>query len=539
MPSHTSPFKRLDIRWLAAVLMVATHCAAQVPSFPLSTDSDRDCRPCYDTVKVLMFKKVFDLSFLFPEWVPVVSWAHIEEAEGVVVPSSKAYTGTHLSQEDFSLYHYTHDFSFNILPDSAYRRLLARRVYTGHEIGHSGGADTILQTYLHMEWESGLCASNEVNPCAEANRRGESCGFGSAGHLRGEVIWNWPTIGDWVHCEGVWNWDRGHPPAFTELHPLRLMAIRRALGAYIPRYEGAPDSLFATRIDIYANGDGGALYNNRKDQPDFVHKTAMNAKDYIFTVHPNVPCPSPNARLRWRSVIHHGDNFSGSFQVLPQDSFLNFKIEWIGHPETDVVARTVYCWWEDEAGAIFQPEFEAYDLRFQSLYFNHRKEPGSRPEKVIWLEAGGQYLCLNELVDGEDIFADGEAKTYDRRWEIGRTFRIYGRKGQRFRVHVGGWENDGFSQTYGNLMDPLAPCDEATKKAFLRTLWAATPFALGGCLDDLIGEVHEFYEIGKIGNHAEFEAMSTGSDMEREQCPGANVSQHDIFRVWYSLRRVK
>src|SRR6266566_7327196 len=46
-------------------------------------------------------------------------------------------------------------------------------------------------------------------------------------HQRREVIWNWPTLSDRVHVEGLWIWDRGHPPADTEIHSPRLVAIQR------------------------------------------------------------------------------------------------------------------------------------------------------------------------------------------------------------------------------------------------------------------------------------------------------------------------
>lgn len=517
---------------------------AQVPDFPLSTGSDRGCRPCYDTVRVLMLKRVFDLSLLLPEWNPVVDWDHVDAVEGIVVPASDHYYGNHVSQEDFSAYHYTHDFGFNVRPDSAYRRVLARRVYTGHEINHpSDHPDTLLDRSIHVEWESGLVAGNDGNVCAEANRRGESCGFFSAGHRRRDIIWNWPSIGDWVHCEGTWVWDRGHPPAYTELHPLRLVATRRAMGAKIPRYEGAPDSILATRIDVFASGDGGALMNDRPNTQDFVHKSRMGSRDYAFTVRPVEPRPSPEAVLRWRSTLRPGDNFPGQFHVQVEGSSLRISIPWKGQPDTAVVARTIYCWWENPTPGIdgfrevAQP-YQAFEVRFQSMYFNQRKDVTSRPERVVWLEAGGQYLCLNEFVDGENILTDGMAKSFHREWEIGLSLIVYARPGQSFRVHAGGWESDGISRAFGQLMDPMMPCTKATKRAFHKHLWPATPFSLHGCLDDLIGEVHDIHEVDKLGDFQEYEAISFGGENELEQCPGANTVQNDVFRLRYSIRRI-
>lgn len=36
-----------------------------------------------------------------------------------------------------------------------------------------------------------------------------------------------------MQIEGQWIWDRGHPPAKTEIHPPRLVAIQRDLPAII------------------------------------------------------------------------------------------------------------------------------------------------------------------------------------------------------------------------------------------------------------------------------------------------------------------
>ena len=512
---------------------------AQVPDFPLSTTAGQGCKTCIDTVRVLMFKKIYDLSPLLPEWNPVVDWNHIEAVEGIVEKASSTYYGNHVSQEDFSAYHFTHDFGFNVRPDSAYRRVLARRVYTGHEIDHpSDHADTVINQSIHVEWESGLAASNEGNLCAEANRRGESCGFFSAGHKRGEIIWNWPTIGDWVHCEGVWIWDRGHPPAYTELHPLRMVATRRAMGAYIPRFAGANDSIFATEIDIFASGDGGALLNNRSGQPEFVRKATMNDRDYQFTAFPIVARPSPSSELRWRAETRPGDNFEGFFEVQNNGASLSFTIHWTGQPDTAVFARTVYCWWE-ENNQVQKPQFNVYEIRFESIYFNQRKDITSRPEKVLWLEAGGQYFCINEMIEGDDIFKEGEAKTFRREWNVGKSLFIYAQPGQNFRVHVGGWESDGISRVFGHLLNPDMECTRAAKKEIHKHLWPATPFGLHGCLDDLIGEVHDIKEVDQLGEFQEFEAMSFGGESELEPCPGANTIQNDVFRLRYSIRKVK
>jgi hypothetical protein len=100
---------------------------------------------------------------------------------------------------------------------------LPHRVYK-----KASGNDTILHPTLHCEWECGLGMANRINPVAGYNDAGQSGGFFSAGHQMGDVIWNWPACGDWAHVEGMFVWDRGHPPSEAEIHPVRFAAFKRA-----------------------------------------------------------------------------------------------------------------------------------------------------------------------------------------------------------------------------------------------------------------------------------------------------------------------
>ncbi len=519
-----------------------------VPRFPLSNTADAGCHNCYDTIKVLFIQKIYDISLLLPEWRPVVDWGYSAAAEGLVVPYDSFYTGTHVSQEDFSAYHYTHDFGFNIRPDSTYRHLLARRIFTGHEIEHPvGHPDTLIDNNLHVEWESGLAIDAADNPCAEANRRGESCGFFSAGHKRRDIIWNWPSMGDWVHCEGTWIWDRGHPPARTELHPLRLCATRRAMRALVPRTPGGTDSVTAIQIDLFASGDGGALSSNRAELPAYGHKIRMSSRDYRFEVPIDLfpakatlgAAEGRDPQLRYRMETRSGDTFWGSIQVEVLAKSVRITIPWTQQADEAVVARTIYCWWDVAGDASILPVAQGYEVHFEKIHFTQRKDVLSRPEKIIWLEAGGQYICLNEFVKGDDIFRDGMARSYRRDWPIDLSLKVYAMPGQTFRVHVGGWESDGISRAYGDLLDPEMPCTKETKKAIHKHLWPATPFGLHGCLDDLIGEVHDFHAVDTLPAFLQVMSKSYGRENELEPCPGANIEQNDVFSVWYSIRRIK
>ena len=520
--------------------------AQTIPYYPLSTLADEGCHECKDTVKFLFIKRVFDLSLLLPEWKPVVNFHHTEVLEGTVDRWSETFIGCHVSQVDFSGYHYTHDYGFDVIPDKGYDKICARRIYNGSEEGHTAGsgheagkADTILQRTVHVEWESGLTSGNKGNPCAEANKRGESCGFFTAGHKRREKIWNWPTVGDWVHVEGLWIWDRGHPPGRTELHPLRLCVTRRAQPEWVAKSVGSKDSLHATRFDLFCSGDGGALNNNRKGVPPFVKRSKMGPRNYEFTLRPNQARPSKDAVLRYRILTRPGDTYAGQLNVQMEGDSMLCSIPWYYVEDDAVFARSMYAWWENPTEEAFPLEgVHRYEVKVDRLYFNRRKDGLSRPELVLYLEVAGDFLNLNEFVDGPNVLKSGAASSYRRKFPVDLTFQVSLKDGVPFRIHVGGWEADGISRAIGHLIDPASPCTDATKKMFHKHLWPATPFGLRGCLDDDIGEIHDFYRPDTLPNYLEVMTKSSGDHESYEQCPGVNTDPNDVFRAWYSIRRL-
>lgn len=524
-----------------------------VPFQPFSDAANEGCKPCMDTLRILFFKRMYDVSLLLPEWKPVHDPHFVAQLEGYVVQNPKHPNSCHVSPIDYSAYHYTHDFGFDVLPDKNSEWLLARRIYRGQEkdVGQaekkkSGEAlvkksapDTILQHTMHVEWESGLAASNKGNPCREANCSGQSAGFFSAGHQRRQPLWNWPTVGDWVHLEGQWIWDRGHPPARTEIHPIRFCAVRRNLPDYIAT---ANDSVFATRIDLFASGDGGALYNNRKNVPDFVTPVRMSDKDYKVRVRPNLPRPSEQAKLRYSILKRPGDSHPAKLNLeIDEDSqgdYLEIAFPWKSHADSLVLARTVYLWWDVPRGISADFKVHSYKITFDQLKFHQRKEFSSRSEFRIFFEAGGQWFFLNEFLDCDDVLHGKRSRTYRKKWAMGQQVTIHVPEDRKFRLHVGGWEADGINRSFGHLLDPLAPCTKATKKAMHKHLWAATPFALHGCLDDAIGEVQLFLDPKTIRDGI-YLSPSTGPIEKYDQCPCVRGIQEGVFDLSYRIERSK
>jgi len=559
----SSVMKGLFIFILAvpAILLLAQtpYSTAAIPEKPFSYLPYHDFPGCQDTVRVLWFKKEIDMGLGMPEWNPVRNHNDNVVFEGTVIrtPNSVA-VNTHVSQEDMPLYHYTHDFSFNVIPDEypdhRYRNLLCNIVEARPsavegttdvsgtaEVSGSPACDTTEQEYLHVEWETGLGANARNNPCSEANRQGKSCGFFSAGHERGDTIWNWPTIGDWVHLEGLWIWDRGHPPADAEIHPLRFVATRRQLPEKIPHPQKPGAYVWATRVDIFASGDGGALYNNRADKPPFAHPVRMGEKDYSFNVKPVIPAPSPEAPLRYQEVKRKGNTFDYPVALTAAknaagESVMEVRVPWKGREDTLVLAETVYLYWDEGSGKPADYEISTYRVTLLEMTFLHRKEFFSRHEMRAFAEVGGNWFFLNELYGKNDILDAGMGKTYRRRWQINLSFTVSVPQDAVFRVHANSWECDGINERMGTLMDPYSPCTHENKRKMRKALSVVSPLRFKGCMNDLMGEVHDFHTPETLTLPFETTSRSFGFDYE-DICLCNKDTQNDMMSLRYRIVR--
>src|SRR3989442_2290050 len=435
--------------------------------------------------------KTFDIGPIFPEWVPVEGVNPVILEGDVVADRDDAYPGPHVSFEDVPLSHYTHDFTFKVKPDSTpdnrYTNLLG--LIPDESTGKYNSQEDI-----EIEWETGLGASNIdfpnstlpnapvfANPLALSNRSGNSGGFFSEGHKRRKIIWNWPTIGDHVHVEGLWVWDRGHPPAKTEIHPPRLVATRRKLPAMVYRPIDPTDNqsgrpVLATRIDVFASGDGSALWNNRQGVPRFKNAVNMNCRDYSFNIRNPIPRPIPRPRMRWIIQKHDGDTFPGDpiIQIVPPtpitpnpDPTLAITIDmptarvtipWRSQkvPDTAVFARTIYLFWDKGYGINPRVTPRVFNVTLESVHIVDKQDAGwqNDGEYRIFVEVGGDWLFVNELPKDDDILNDGLGNTGSNEdWGISRTFKVYVLPQGSFRIHAGGWEADETDKLFGKLKD--------------------------------------------------------------------------------------
>lgn len=532
-----------------AVILIGLSAQAQAPfKYPKnlrwSHEADIGIYPCMDTMKVYGFKNIIDISLILPSWRPVVNHDTVVVLEGQIMPieghEGYAYGVPHVSFEDLPLYHYTHDFSFNVFPDEGYRNLLSRYIKITKDSLGNEIRDTIVRDWVHCEWESGLAAGNRGNKHAKACRKGGSAGFATAGHERYDVIWNWPTAGDWVHVEGLWIWDRGHPPAKTEIHPMRLMATRRNLPDKIESENG--DSVFATRIDIYANGDGSAFYNNQ-DTDDWAHPVKMSSKDYKFNVLHTLPRPSITAQLKYKLFDQQGDSFTGKTGITvfstADSAGASVTIPWstLELPDTLVYGKTLLLYWDEGNGIPDDYRIHTYVVNLEKLKIRRLSEIFflTPAELRMFAEVGGQYIFLNEFVsNSKDILRSGLGHTIKRHWKINKSIRVHVPEDKSFRVYSGGWEADGIDKVMGYIIDQESDCTTELKNRINNLMLDPTPVGYGGCEDDNMGEAIRFHTPGELTKQTDYIISGAGKSY-KENCPLGHRTPVDFHRLEYSI----
>ena len=511
-----------------------SHAQVFVPKnmeeFKCSDEADALCQPCFDTVGISFITKVFDIGGIFPSWRPVLGADSVSVLEGRIFNPM-------ISNNDLSIYHYTHDFCYNIKPDDPYKYYLSKGLYP-REKGKQG-FDTIKREWAHCEWESGIGQGNAGNPIAEINRAGNSAGFMTAGHKRYEEIWQWPTEGDWVHVEGVWIWDRGHPPAETEIHPCRMVAVRRNLPAKINTANGVR---FATRIDVYANGDGGAFYNNRKNVDEYVNRVHMACKDYDFTVKQLLPRPSANAHLKCYVMDRPGHSFPVPITYTFDEGntpTVSVHIPWKSSSvsDTEIVAQTYYLYWDEGNGVPDSYKIHTYKVTLDKVEFNRFTEMLARADIRLFIDVGGRYYFLNEFTKVKDILRRGMGKTWKHRWYFGIDFDIYVADDSSFRICSDGWEADGVDLTFGHIFNMYQPCSPEAKKQLNDIFFNFYPMLTGGCLDDPTGQVKARYKPSELGEKRKLELSSEG--ISEDYCPFSTYNLNDIYRLFLTAKRVE
>lgn len=218
----------------AAIVLLAIAARAQVPA--TSSTCDRgDITDAHDTTR------------FNPEWAPInVDAAHplpnnmptILEGKVAPVPASEnqnSQAPTEVSEEEIPWNHYTHDYTFKVVPDPKFEGLLASwnrmpsdltATLPGSEIEAFQQCKALSGTYQG----NNKCLLVAAETCPDGST-GATCTHeemevewenGAAMHVNGDSANNtrfwgalpeyaWPSGGDRVWLEGRWIFDCGHP----------------------------------------------------------------------------------------------------------------------------------------------------------------------------------------------------------------------------------------------------------------------------------------------------------------------------------------
>ena len=167
-------------------------------------------------------------------------WVSVDPSDPQVIIEGTVHHSK-MADVDFPFSHDSHDFNWHVDPDPQYQNRMsdANEVKNGRRL-------------MEMEWES-----------------------------RYFPTFFWLVAGDRVFVRGRWIFDCGHPPYYTELHPVTLSVATR----YKPyQFADQNNPSHANMTYIYAGGQGG--YYTQK----------VLGQDYSFNI-PVPPKPSPNATL--------------------------------------------------------------------------------------------------------------------------------------------------------------------------------------------------------------------------------------------------
>jgi hypothetical protein len=505
------------------------------PQQHISSESEVGSKPCVVPLNRFLGIKSADVGRLFPEWKSVN-----DPVNRIVATLEGRVTDAEVAFDDVPFSHYSHDFNFQVLPDTTSDKRFTNLL--GTQIDPKTGQQQ-QQKEIEVEWETGLAAGNSGNPLAALNIRGESGGFFSAGHHRGDYLSFWPTPGDRVHVEGLWIWDRGHPPAKTEIHPPRLVATERHLPSLVSLF-GGRDNTFGTEINVFASGDTGAYYNNRPGAPAFVQKVPMNVRDYTFTMNSIIPVPSPTSQLKWSIVKSAGDTFPGNPTITKSGvNGVTITIPWrsSGAPDTAVFARTIYLYWEGGGAVKGTPPgypLNSFAVTLDNVKVNDDEDPlpFNDGEWRLFAQVGSKWFFLNEIPRVSNILGGSEGATYGDFGDgessvINRGFQVYLPPGASFRIHTDGWEADGIDNIFGRLVDQNHVCDPALK-SWLNNNMFSYSVGLAGCRDDPVGKVNRIYTTAGATAAAGqvIKAASAGSIFTEDPCGKTNPNNDYVMQ---------
>ena len=423
-----------------------------------------------------------------------------------------------------------------------------------------------MQPEIEVEWESGLAQADDrsINPASAASIRGDSFGFYTQGHQRGDPIWNWPTANDWVHVEGIWIFDRAdNMPTRTEIHPAHFVAVKRDLPDKFVPASGQPGQFFfATRADIFANGDGNIVWNNKGLHP-FAQPVKMSERVYTVSFKHDLPRPTPNAKLKVGFQQQKGDSSPGQpiIEVFengtPDDPtpHVVMSLAWAGDqcfrtrrslPERSLFIGTT----SPTHGIPFDFPMKRVQVILQKVVIQDKEEgsnfdPG---EYRLFADIGGRWRFLNEFTGASDIMKEGLGRVWDDtfsqkhpgatkppgaefNFNFNQPFDLFLPPGKELRLSVGGWEGDYIEDHFGKIANPYSSCSEAIR--FAEKEFSGNEFLDHGGRDDSVGAATSFISFDSAKTLGRLSFPSKGKITE-DPHNSDNDPKND-FRVTFSV----
>jgi len=322
---------------------------------------------------------------------------------------------------------------------------------------------------------------------------------------------------------------------------MRFLATRRNLPDKIRSESG--DSVFATRIDMFGNGDGGAFYNNT-DTNDWAHPVQMSSKDYQLKVLHTLPRPSEGAVLKYKLIRQKGNTFEETIVVSTilngDSSMAEISVPWKTSQvaDTAVFAQTLFLYWDEGNGVSSEYKINSYTVKMKSFKVRRLSETLlGRAELRVFMEVGGQYLFFNEFATKcDDILRKGIGKTYRRKWKMDNEFTVHVPEDRKFRVYVGGWEGDGSEKIMGYIIDQNSECTSELKREINDIMLDPTPMGYSGCEDDNFGEAIMYHSPASLDSISRFLIKGDGKPYE-ENCPMGKHNPVDFHRLEYSVTK--
>jgi hypothetical protein len=380
-----------------------------------------------------------------PEWVYVDRSPVTRAASGIVRIA-------HASLEDSILQHRSYDFNGNLVPDRAFRYLIAGS--PSRHTNNYGPQESESHGRLHFEWESATIP-----------------------------MFAWPTDGDRATLWGSWIWDCGHWSTsennqagtvvgeHSELHPLSAIAVTRRESYRSARGERQTDVFISNEGDASHAIERCALHHHPVSATGYARyddgfrpcaRSAANriqplSRRYSFFV-PAPVKPTPGARLEYH-VVNRIARGSGSQRITAKPNGIQVTVTLRGAKHVVRYGKTFFVGWTGPARRSVALKVTVQSIRIRQADPNPSVPDPSGAHWSLYLDINGDWHLLNawaprlttHVVDGERI-------------EVNRTVKVYVPRRAGVSVLVQGRECDepAGKTLFGLYANLLYPCPANT-----------------------------------------------------------------------------